>query len=158
MDWERRAQAIAAAKPSKTLDENFRDWEGEAFGFGYGSGEEHILPALQAFMRAVLPTGGYDHEDLAIACGSGATAWLFINILCREDAIEYGTSPRYGWLTPKGKRLQSYVLSKSPSDLIDIACVHGDIGCSKTACNCGENGYEEGRVCFNPFWHDEHNL
>ncbi|GAG02270.1 unnamed protein product, partial [marine sediment metagenome] len=37
----------------KTIEEQFIDWESEVFGFGYGSGEEHILKALKEFFETI---------------------------------------------------------------------------------------------------------
>jgi hypothetical protein len=36
--------------------------------------------------------------------------WLFISLLVANDMYEYGTSPRGGWLTEKGKRLKKIVI------------------------------------------------
>ena len=142
----------------KTLDENFVDWECEAFGFGYGSGEEHTLGALRDFFEALHADDDgrrrlYDYGDLESALGP-RVAWLMINLLCHQDIIEYGTSPRFGWLTTEGERLRDYVLGKSLNDLIFLctACGDGSDVCSPTACNCGPHGYVEGRQCPNPFW------
>lgn len=135
----------------KSIEESFRDWEASAFGYGYGTGEGPVLDALRTFMEAI-PERVYDYEVLEKACGE-QVAWLLINALCKDDVIEYGTSPRYGWLTPAGERLRAYVVSKTAQELYD-ATRSGDRDriCYKDACNCGPNGYEKGRVCENPFW------
>jgi hypothetical protein len=138
---------------AKTLDENFADWEGTAFGFGYGTGEPHILPALKRFLALCPDTGTYDHEALAREMGP-AVAWLLLNALAHADIIEYGTSPRYGWLTTSGQALKAYVESKTDDELVGIVCRDRDTPCYPDACNCGPEGYEEGRVCLNPFWGD----
>lgn len=143
---------------TKTIEESFADWEGHVFGFGYGTGEQHTLGALKAFMAAVgkpdLPNG-YDYERLEAACGP-AVAWLLINALCRHtvDIVEYGTSPRFGWLTPEGERLKAFIDSKTVDELYEITAGRPDdyVPCYPDACNCGINGYEEGRKCANPFW------
>lgn len=31
----------------KTLDDCFRDWENQHFGFGYGAGEIHVLESIE---------------------------------------------------------------------------------------------------------------
>jgi len=140
----------------KTLDENFRDWESTAFGFGYGSGEEHILPALKRFLALCRnePSGrSYDYRELE-ADLTPTVAWLLINRLCQQDIIEYGTSPRFGWLTHKGEALQTYTASKTEDELAEVVCVYDSDypHCYPDACNCGPNGYEESAVCQNPFW------
>lgn len=136
---------------TKTIDENFRDWEGEAFGYGYGSGEHHVLGALRDFMLAI-PERQYDYEVLENAL-TPRVAWLMINALCKDGLIEYGTSPRFGWLTPAGERLRAYVLERTVDQLHEATNVgeRHDV-CYKDACNCGPEGYDPKRVCDNPFW------
>lgn len=142
----------------KTLTEYFRDWEGDAFGYGYGTGEPHILPLLKKFLE-LCNRGSYNHQydyEILERELTPAVAWLLINILCHKDMLEYGTSPRFAWLTQKGKRLKEFVSQKSNEELIDIVCGHKEdyCHCYPTACNCGEHGYEEGLICQNPFWLD----
>ena len=142
----------------KTLDDYFHDWEGHVFGFGYGTGEAFTVPLLWDFLAAIQTSdrGVYDYKKLETAFG-GQVAWLMINILCKADILEYGTSPRHGWPTSKGKRLQEYVLARSKDDLLAIASAHDPdyVECYPNACNCGPNGYEKERVCPNPFWRDQ---
>jgi hypothetical protein len=99
----------------------FRQWECEAFGYGYGNGENYIIPALHQFLSAVPPKefGPYDYNELEVACG-GTVAWLLINALCAVDAIEYGSSPRFGQLTDEGQALRDYVLGKTVEELLEI--------------------------------------
>lgn len=142
----------------KTLEEHFRDWESNFIGYGYGSGEPYTIPALRTFL-ALCNEGAYGHsydfEKLESALG-GATAWLLISILAKADILEYGTSPRFAWLTEKGERLKEFVLSRSDDELLSIVCDHDDyIPCYPDSCNCGPKGYEKGRVCQNPFWLDK---
>lgn len=141
--------------PQKPIEYSFRDWESDVFGFGYGNGEDHIIPALRQFL-SLCGKGDetqYDYRKLEEYLAP-TVAWLLINALCHADMIEYGTSPRFGWLTGKGKRLKEYMLSKTADELIEIACNHGEeyIHCSPNYCNCGKSGYVEGRKCPNPFW------
>lgn len=144
---------------TKPIEQQFADWEGHVFGFGYGTGEQHTLPALKTFFETVGrdddQPNSYDYGKLETACGP-AVAWLLINVLCRHgvDIIEYGTSPRFGWLTPEGERLKAFVGSKTVEELYEICAGRPDdyVPCYPDACNCGPNGYEEGRVCVNPFW------
>lgn len=145
---------------TKTIEESFIDWESNIFGFGYGSGEEHTLAALKAFMGAVgrnEPDMGhsYEYQKLEVACGP-QVAWLLINRLAHHSAhiIEYGTSPRFGWLTPQGVALKAFVDSKTVDEMVELCCStrEGFGGCGPDVCNCGPSGYEEGRKCLNPFW------
>lgn len=144
---------------TKTIEQNFTDWEADTFGFGYGTGEAFIIPALRKFLELCNrgPSCGYHHSDLEGELG-GAVAWLLINALCDVDIIDYGTSPRGGWLTSKGMRLREFVLARSVEDLLALTCrtMEGDghIHCARDFCNCGPNGYEAGRKCPNPFWRD----
>lgn len=141
----------------KTIEESFRDWESHVFGYGYGTGEPLILPLLKEFFAAVgrdreLPHS-YDYKALEAACGN-AHAWFLINILCHADIIEYGTSPRYGWLTQQGEALKAFVATKSAAELDEICCngPNDYIPCYPDACNCGPQGYQAGVKCANPFW------
>ena len=139
----------------RTLDRYFQDWESHVFGFGYGTGETHVLKALQTFL-AFIPNDpdnrAYDYRMLETGL-TPAVAWLLINSLCKHDILEYGVSPRYAWLTPHGERLKRYVCEKSVDELYKIVCCKDDACyCSPNTCNCGPNGYEEGKKCLNPFW------
>ncbi|MBS7698559.1 hypothetical protein [Chelatococcus sp. YT9] len=140
----------------RSLDDYFRDWESDAFGFGYGTGEPHTILALKAFLELIPETGGYDYQELENALGA-TVAWLLINILCGNDTLEYGTSPRYAWLTPHGKKLRAYVASKTADELISIVTDFDPSfpGCSQDSCNCGPHGYDRTRVCPNPFWQEK---
>lgn len=136
----------------KSLDDNFRDWETTAFGFGYGTGEPHIIPALKAFMDTLEDRRSYDYRAVEERHGPLA-AWLLINALCHADILEYGTSPRFGWLTAKGEALRDYVAGRSAEELLTVLDYDENYyPCYPDSCNCGPDGYEEGRVCPNPFW------
>ena len=137
---------------SKTPDDYFRDWEGEAFGFGYGTGEPYIIPALKRFIELVPVDGYYDYRVLEREL-TPAVAWLLINVLCRESMLEYGTSPRGAWFTPAGKRLQEYILAHTADELLNTLERDEDYApCYSDACNCGPNGYDKNRKCPNPFF------
>jgi len=128
----------------KTLDEYFYDWETHVFGYGYGSGECHIIPALQKIMELVPESGCYNYEEFEKSL-SPVVAWLFINILCKNNIFEYGTSPRYGWLTESGKELKIYLKGMSEFNSPDVDYNY----CYPDHCNCD---LEEGMKCDNPFW------
>jgi len=144
----------------KSTEHQFRDWEGHVFGYGYGSGEEHTLAVLKRFLE-LCNEGDHGHSysyerlegDL-----TPAVAWLLINTLCHADIIEYGTSPRYAWLTKKGERLKDFVSKHTVDQLYEISANHDedDVICYPDACNCGKSGYEEGRVCPNQFWQENY--
>src|ERR1700754_195307 len=132
-------------EPTKTIEQHFADWESHAFGFGYGSGEEHIMSALKGFFAAFGANdraASYEYGKLEQSV-TPAVAWLLINRLCQLDVIEYGTSPRFGWLTREGEALKAFVDSKSADELTEIAAGHDEDnpGCYPDACNCGPNGY-----------------
>jgi hypothetical protein len=137
----------------KSIEHSFRDWEGNAFGLGYGTGEPHTLAALKTFLEACPESGGYDYQLLEAKCGP-AVAWLLINRLCRIHIFEYGTSPRYAWLTDTGKRLKEFVGARSVEQLYEIVMGPDDDydPCYPGTCNHGPEGYVEGRKCINPFW------
>jgi hypothetical protein len=142
---------------TKTIEHSFIDWEATAFGFGYGTGEFYILAALKKFMETTERRDDciflYDYKELETVLGP-TVAWLMINALCRVDVLEYGSSPRFGWLTQAGEKLKAFVDSKSAQVLADLCSERAEdyIVCYPDACNCGPKGYEQGRVCQNPFW------
>lgn len=144
-------------EPTKSIEHNFADWESDAFGFGYGTGEPHILRALKEFFGAFGADDrpySYDYRKLEEAV-TAPVAWLLINRLCQLDMIEYGTSPRFAWLTKEGEALKNFVGSKTIDELENIVDNY-DGQCSPNSCNCGPNGYDKNRVCFNPFWRGHH--
>lgn len=141
---------------TKSIAEHFIDWEAHVFGYGYGTGEPHTLAALKEFFDAFGVEdrpNSYDYEDIEEAVGV-SSGWLLINILCHADVIEYGTSPRFGWLTSEGEKLKAFVDIHSVDEMMDLCCGHGSdyIHCYPNACNCGPDGYQKGRKCDNPFW------
>ena len=142
----------------KTIENSFRDWDGNTFGYGYGSGEEHTIPALRRFLELCDGRGNadstqYDYEALEKALTPIVT-WLLINTLAHADILEYGTSPRFAWLTSKGERLKAFMLSHTIEELVEMATdrEEGSDVCYPDACNCGPNGYQKGVQCKNPFW------
>jgi len=132
---------------NKTDDDYFADWESHVFGYGYGSAEEHIIPVLKGFLAATPPKGTYDYKLLESACGA-SPAWLLINTLCHADILEYGTSPRYGWLTGEGRALQKYVGNYSADYLVRQVTGRDEnyVPCYPEHCNCDVG------PCHNPFW------
>lgn len=139
---------------TEKIDKYFRDWVSEVFPYGYGSGEPCIVPAVRRFFELCTHNGtdSYDYRVLEEAL-TPTTTWLLIGALCGANIVEYGTSPRFAWLTPKGKKLKEYMLSKTDDELVEIACEWDEAlpGCSKEYCNCGETSVM-GAVCPNPFW------
>lgn len=140
---------------TKSLNEHFIDWESSAFGFGYGSGEPHILLAIRRFFEILDDGRTYDYRSMEAEFGPLST-WLLINALATHKAnvICYGTSPRFGWLTPSGKKLREFMLAHDVDDLVEMVCctVESYIHCYPDACNCGPSGHIAGRKCDNPFW------
>lgn len=139
---------------TKTIEQSFADWESSVFGFGYGTGEHHVIPALKKFFAAIGEEDSsrrYDYRKLEEAV-TPTVAWLLINVLCRYkvDMFEYGTSPRFGWLTEQGENMQAFLASKTEEELLNIDS--DDSGCCPDICNCGPDGYQEGIHCHNPFW------
>lgn len=135
--------------PPKTMADFFRDWESTAFG--YGTGEPFVIPVLKAWFSAVGrddASHGYDCKILETAVGP-ISAWLLINRLCQLNVIEYGTSPRFGWLTTRGKRLRGYINSRTADELLeDLHTPDNYHECYPDHCNC------DGPKCVNPFWTD----
>lgn len=145
---------------TKTIEQHFADWEGEVFGFGYGSGEEHVIGALKIFMEAIPDDpehgyGAYDYENLEKLLGP-TTAWLLINVLCQADILDYGTSPRYAWLSrPHGAALHAFVKAHTVDELVTMTDRDpDDCPCYPEHCNCGPQGYSAVKLCHNPFWEE----
>lgn len=148
-----KAIEVEAHPVERTLADHFRDWESEVLGFGYGSGEPYVLQSLKLFLEACPTDGHYNYQRLEEIVGPSAT-WLLIGLLCRAKILEYGTSPRFGWLTDQGRALRAFVESHSVDDLCDIVCDwENGAYCTADSCNCGPRGYVEGKkLCHNPFW------
>lgn len=128
----------------KSPDDYFADWESHFFGYGYGTGEDHTIPALKAFFATMTPNEPYHYEALEKACGP-LGAWLLINALCHADIISYGTSPRFGFLTPEGTALKAYIDATSVERMTEVIAEYDDY-CFPDHCNC------HGDACHNPFW------
>ena len=137
----------------RVTDKHFQEWEKEAFGYGYGTGEAYILPLLHQFF-ATLPDGHAYTSERVVEYLDAAPAWLLINVLCRENILDYGTSPRNGWLTHAGELLREYVLSHSPEELYTIVAADMDpreLFCTRTFCTCPDG--VDGQGCQNnPLW------
>jgi hypothetical protein len=135
----------------KSLQCYFIDWEAYVFGYGYGTGEHHVIPLLKRFFNC-LESGEdckpYKYDELQEKLGHEQT-WLLINVFCHADIIEYGTSPRFGWLTEKGKRLYKFIAEHSADDLINIVQSRDQeyYPCHPDYCNCHKD-----TPCVNPFW------
>lgn len=135
---------------AKTLEEHFRDWHSNALGYGYGTGEHHTMPALKAFLANCRVTGGYDILEQERAL-TPTVAWLLINVLCGLNVIEYGVSPRSGWLTREGRALKSFVDARDAGALVELTDPEpGYVECLPDWCNCA--GYTRAYGCRNPFW------
>lgn len=137
----------------KTIDDFFADWEASVFGFGYGTGEPIIIAALAKFLAACEPDGCYKHHVVEKACGP-EVAWLLINRLCGHEAgtINYGTSPRFGWLDrPQGIALRDYFATRTVDAIVgDITSRDDDyVPCYFDICNCDDTS-----CCANPFFPD----
>jgi len=126
-------------------DKHFIDWESSTFGYGYGTGEWYIIPTIKKFF-SLCKDNSYSHEDLEKELG-GAVTWFLINIFCHENMINYGTSPRYGWLEEKGKLLKEFVDCKTDKELYELTSVDEEYEhCYKDRCNC------ELKKCDNPLF------
>ena len=125
-------------------DKNFADWESNAFGFGYGTGEILTLTALHDFLKACPSQGNYNYTVIQEAVGH-VPCWLLINLLCHQRMIKYGTSPRFGWLTEKGVMLKDYLITKGVADAYEFISSYDEY-CYPDHCNC------DGEPCKNPLW------
>lgn len=137
----------------KSIEQHFTDWESDAFGYGYGTGEEHVLTSLKTFFASV-PVGAaagersYNFQVLESTL-TPPVAWLLINALCHIDAIEYGTSPRFGWLTDSGEALGKFFAEHTVEQLYELTNPdHDYVHCFPAHCNCDDGDCRP----FNPFW------
>lgn len=135
----------------KTIEVYFVDWEADLFGFGYGTGEQHVISSLKTFISLFHGENKslYDYQILEENL-TPPVAWLLINILCNANHITYGTSPRYGFLTKSGKNLHWFFEKHSIEELLFIIYreTDGSDICDRDDCNCDE---VDCRVN-NPFW------
>ncbi len=134
----------------KLTDKYFKDWEAVVFGFGYGTGEKHTLNTLKDFF-SLLDQGCYDFKVLEEKLSPSIT-WLLINILCHADIIEYGSSPRFGWLNNgKGNLLRDYLKRNSVDKLYEICMKEDEHSyCTESYCNCGDG--QINKKCSNPLF------
>ena len=142
----------------KTLEQNFADWESSVFGYGYGSGEHHIMFVLKWFLELCKQKDtqgvyGYDYESIERNLRP-ETTWLLINALCHANIIEYGTSPRFGWLTEAGVNLKKFIDDRTTGQLVDAVLADDDEHprCYPDVCNCSPEELDGAERCSNPFW------
>lgn len=105
-------------------DRMFASLCSDKLGWGAYGGDEALYPALRSFLMWCTPSEGsgvpaYDYRDVSEVIGAAA-AWLLVYALVRADLVEYGTSPRFGWLTPEGCWLRDYVKNRTPEQLADV--------------------------------------
>ena len=127
---------------NKTEAQFFLDWEKAVFGYGYGTGEQHTIKALKDFLSSF--DKSYNYEELEQKLGFEIT-WLLINILAKDDVLEYGSSPRFAWLTSKGELLQNFVKEHTLVQLYDSVMKDDEYEksgfsyCDYSVCNCYPN-------------------
>lgn len=126
---------------TRNIHQDFVDFMGAYFGYGYGSEAEYFIPALKMFFELLKDGNNYDHKSIINEFG-GLAAWLLINILCGADILEYGISPKYGWLSEKGEMLRDYLANKTVDDLI-VICNSIDVDCGLDYCNCDNGKYHD---------------
>jgi hypothetical protein len=110
---------------TRMTDKQFREWEDVAFGYGYGTGEPHIIAGLRVFFGAVKADGGYSYLDIEKAMGE-LPAWLVINALNHSGVLNYGTSPRFGWMEGKGHELREYFAANSDERILSVLVAECD--------------------------------
>jgi len=119
-------------------DKHFIDWEGEMFGYGYGTGEQYTLKAIKDFFHNLEDGRSYSYEVLEEKMGK-AECWFIINLFCKEGIIEYGTSPRFAWIEEKGQLLKEYLKDKTVDYIYDLVMVGQEyVHCYKDGCNCDD--------------------
>lgn len=96
-------------------EKHFIEFQSEVFGYGYGTGDEHTLRAIKGFLAAINGCT-YDYRLIENTVGP-QIAWLLINMFCHADLIDYGTSPRFGWLSDSGLRLKEFVDARTVEEM-----------------------------------------
>lgn len=130
---------------SKGTKEYFIDWYHSELGYGYGTGDEYYCKALIDFFQLLRQANvdevfQYNYKKLENEMG-GAAAWFIINIMCGSDLVEYGTSPRYGWLTPSGELMRDLLAEYNADSLYELVCTsHEYTTCMKDYCNHTDAG------------------
>lgn len=107
---------------TEELAYKFHKLEGEAFGYGYGTGEKHIVPLLKEFVTLCMKDGGScDSLEIEKVMGP-ANTWFLINALCRVDFLEYGTSPRYCWIdhSEEMRSIANFIVHCPSDELYEI--------------------------------------
>lgn len=99
--------------------EEFKQWEDKTFGYGYGTGEGPVIEVIKIFFDTFGDKTTYDYEDYEVLIGRQAT-WLLINALIKGGVIDYGTSPRYGFLSSFGKDLKTFFAEHTEDELHEI--------------------------------------
>lgn len=89
-------------------EQEFCEWYGEVLGYGYGTGDVHYCNNLRHFFWLAAQPGPYDYNEMERDMGA-AVFWLLLNTLCNAGVVDYGTSPRAGWLSPEGRRIADFV-------------------------------------------------
>ena len=100
-------------------DAQFYKWFDEHFGYCYGSGVPEIVNLLLLFFSVIPWRKPYKHTNIEVLLGVPA-AWLLINLFCIDRVVEYGVSPRCGWLTEKGNSLRVFMCAQGKARLLEI--------------------------------------
>ena len=152
---------------SKSLEVQFKEWFESNFGYGYGSGEEPMLRSLRIFFGACF----YDDDDpkqegypryqyttLEELLGK-PLAWFLINKFCENDIINYGSSPRFGWVENRGKRLKKFFEERSINELLEIVFEDNEKElCTEQYCFCDADGeHIDGKCKNNVFMNEDIN-
>jgi len=158
----------------KTLDNYFYDWFGEVFGYLYGTGEQYVVPALKEFLsyykREAFAPLGIDElvtnlSQPPLTTLTPATIWMLVNTLNAYDILDYGISPRYGWLTDEGFELRKYLDDHSVRHILDVlfqehestknVMMSCNVGTTIYSCSCEDRDVDKGIRCINPFINPE---
>lgn len=119
-------------------EKQFRQWESRVFGSGYGTGERPILEVVKIFFNS-LTDKSYDYRILEEKLG-GTVTWLLINALAKGNALEWGTSSRFGWLTSCGEYVQRFIKDKTADELYEICMKDYEYLCE---CDGEMSGHED---------------
>lgn len=107
------------------MDKQYHDLLTDGLHWNAYGGDESLYGTLKIFFESIevrvkpdYRILSYDYRVLSETVGSSA-AWMLIYQFSHLGWINYGTSPRFGWLEEAGVWLHKYVLSKTVDELIE---------------------------------------
>lgn len=87
--------------------EQFDDWYNKLIILTYGElSDEDVLDAFKTILQWKAD-GVFISDEIPESKYTVTEYWLYLSLL--YDCVEYGTSPRGGWLTDLGKKILDFL-------------------------------------------------